>query len=172
MEYTIKDISQKVVKSETTLYKLMKKNRELAELLKDEKNKRIDRLTNIVYYSENVYNWFCAYYEIEKTIEKAQPRQKTEDKAVNAPDDTAPLEDAEIEYYKSRIRKLKKRVKHLKAENERLIAENDRLLTLLEQGQKHLEGVIVGFIAEKKEKHLLLEEPDKVKKHWWSRGRK
>ena len=169
MEYTIKDISLIIGKSPQTIYKQIRKDKELKQIVEDPANKRTDRLTNTIYYSENVLDYLCALYEIKKTIEKSVPPQSEEQKPAEHPKETAPtVEDTDITYYTDKIKSLKKKLKHQKEENKRLIAENERLLTLLEQGQKHLEGIIVGFMAEKKEKTLLLEDPAR-KKHWWSR---
>lgn len=161
MEYTIKDLSRLINKSEQSIYKLIKKKAEFASIV--EANSREEGANHTKLYSQPCLDWLIKHYKIE-LVDDGVGIGDTENAKDKTPNTTSPT----IESLSSKVEKLRKRVKRLKAENERLIEENDRLLTLLEKEQETRQGLLVSLVAEKKEKHLLLEDPEK-KKHWWSR---
>ena len=175
MEYTIKDLSRLINKSEQSLYKLIKKNTEFAEIVKQ--NSREEGLNHTKLYAEPCLEWLIKHYNLDrkKLVLDGVGVGKTDNAETEKPDTTSPVDkpvEGDLETYigelESKVAKQKKRIKSLKADIERLTADNDRLLTLLENEQKQREGLLMTLVAEKREKHLMLEDPT-TKRHWWQR---
>ena len=176
MEYTIKDIVRIIGKSEQSIYKLMRKNKEFSAIVAA--NCREDTNSRTKFYNETVLNWLKNHYKIE-LVEDRVDRAKTETETAKMPETTAPPPtkpdekglETDLETYtaelEAKVRRQRKKIKSLKAEIERLLTEKDRLMTLLEKEQEQRQGLLVSLVAEKKEKHILLDEPKK--KHWWSK---
>lgn len=177
MEYTIKEIVSRVGKSEQSIYKLMRKNKEFSAVVAA--NCREAENSRTKYYNQAVLNWLLNYYKIE-LVEDGAGKAKIEAETAETPQTTSPLSkpveegletdlEAYVEELEAKIRRKNKKIKSLKAEIERLLNDNNRLMTLLEKEQEQRQGLLVSLVAEKKEKHILLEEPAEKKKHWWSK---
>ena len=172
MEYTIKDLSRLTDKSQQSIYKLINKNTEFAEIVKN--NSRSIGLNHSKLYSKPCLDWLINYYKIQ-LVDDGVGQDKIEEKSASNPQTNAPSKPVEsglstaLNQTEAKIKRLKKKIKSLKAENERLLAENDRLLSLLEKEQEQRQGLLMTMIAEKKEKHILLEEPQAKRKHWWNK---
>ena len=161
MEYTIKDLSRLINKSEVSIYKLINKKKDFAEIVN--KNSRIDPLNHSKLYAQPCLDWLSQYYKIQLVDDGVGNTILENEKGEN-PNNNAPLNQikSSLEDYEAEIKRLKKRIKHLKEERKHLITENDRLLTLLENEQK---GRLMTVVADKQ---LLLEESP-TKRHWWQR---
>lgn len=161
MEYTVKQISAIIGRSEQTLYKVFKK-KGIQELVDDTAHCRLDEVSKIKYYDEAILDAICKRYGIEKKelVEDSVVGDNPENADAESPQYTALLEEKLAE--KSR------RIKRLKKENERLKAEIDRLLTIIEGKEEKEKGYLVSIMSSMKKEQLLLED-DTKKKHWWSK---
>lgn len=172
MEYTIKELSQLINRSQQSIYKLIKKNVEFAAIVKE--HSREKGLNHTKLYDEVCLEWLNGYYKIGLVANGvgsiSTDNAKSETPTTNAPVDKPNEADlnAYIDELEHKVSKQKKRIKSLKAEIERLAADNDRLLTLVENEQKQREGLLMTLVAEKREKHLMLEDPSK-KRRWWQK---
>ena len=170
MEYTIKEMVSRTGKTEQSLYKLMRKNKEFAAVVAANPP-REDGKNRTKYYNQTVLNWLLNYYKkelVENTVAPSKNEAKTADfPQTNAPA-SKPTNDS-LETLQAKIKRQKKKIKSLKADIERLQSDKERLLSLLEKEQEQRQGLLVSLVAEKKEKHILLDEPAKKKKHWWNK---
>ena len=168
MEYTIKDLSRLINKSEVSIYKLINKKKDFAEIVN--KNSRIDPQNHSKLYAQPCLDWLSQYYKIQ-LVDDGVGKTILENEKGKNPNNNAPLNQVKtgLEDYEAEIKRLKKRIKHLKAErkqlrseNDRLFNENSRILTLLENEQK---GRLMSVVVDNK--RLLEESP--TKSHWWQR---
>ena len=135
-EYSIKDLSRLVGKSQQSLYKLLRKNPEFAEIVAKNSREGANRAKIYLY---PCLEWLTEHYKLEPI-----------------PDDAEETElDDDALYYRSKYRKLKQRVKELKAELEQVKKDKDRLLTLLENEQQQRQGLLMTIVADREEKRLL-----------------
>ena len=156
MEYSIKDIGQIVGRSTVSLYKVIRKNPEINELI--EANSREVGSARVKMYGQPVLDWFLAFYKVEFDPGRA---------------DDAEAAQVDPEELQAKIKRLRKTIKRLKAENERLLFENDRLetdnqrlLSVLEKEQEQRQGLLLGLFSDKKIKLLPDSSP---KRHWWNK---
>lgn len=148
--YSMDELKAATGKTPQTLYRQMRENPDLKELLKDHSERRGNR----VYYDEAVLEWFRTFYNFD-TVEQSGgveqigvARGISENKKPSIPEDTAP---ASVE--KDSI------IATLKADLERERAEKRMLLEQVQELQKQNGNLLLLLSQEKQEKQALLPAP-------------
>lgn len=162
-EYTIKDLSTALNKTEQSLYKLIKKNDELAKLIDD--NSREIGTNHKKLYGEPVLEWLIKHYKLKSSLTDdsvgvSSSGEKTEDEPKITPrDNDSDTVDKPVDY--------KKKYKRLKKQYDELAEAYDNLSAMFENERNEKQAILKLFAMEKAEKQALLPAPKK--KHWWNR---